>query len=166
MRPRIFIVLILAFLSFLLDQATKYFIKTHFLPYERVTVIPGFFNITYVTNTGTAFGFFSFLGPRTLLWIAVIALVVMVAVYVRHSLKSAEVAYGLSLIVGGALGNMFDRLRFGYVVDFLDVHYKDKFVWPTFNFADVVICIGVALMLFGLLKSSESQKIKVEEKHE
>jgi len=166
MRPRISVAFMLFVLSIALDQATKYFVKTHFRLYERVVVIPDFFNVMYVSNKGTAFGFFNNFGPRYLFVISIVALLVMIAVYMKHGLKSAEIAYGLAMIVGGALGNISDRVRFGYVMDFIDVHYRNKFVWPTFNFADVVICIGVALLLFGLLKKQEEQTAKVEEKHE
>jgi len=164
MRPRFFVVVVLFALSLALDQVTKYFVHVGFHLYERVVVIPDFLNITLVTNEGTAFGLFNALGPKTLFVISIVALVVMLFVYVRHSLRNVEVAYGLALVAGGAIGNQFDRVRLGYVIDFIDFHYYDRFVWPTFNFADVVICIGVALMLFGLLRRTVEQGAKVEEK--
>ena len=149
-------------ISLILDQVTKYIVHTNFHLYERVVIVPNFFNITFVTNRGTAFGLFNALGPKLLFVISVVALAVMLLVYLRHGMRNAEIGYGLALIAGGALGNLADRIRLGYVIDFLDFHYYDRFVWPTFNFADVVICIGVAFMFVGLLRKPAREVAGVE----
>lgn len=138
----------------ILDQLTKLWIMTSFDLHEQQTVIPGFFNLVYVTNTGAAFGFLA--GEKTWLrqvffiTVSVAALVVIFLAY-NHLKKQAGIfAYALGLIAGGAVGNLIDRLRFGSVVDFLDF-YVGSYHWPAFNAADSAITVGVGLFLLGTL---------------
>jgi len=134
-----------------LDQLTKAYIYTHFKLYESLNIIPSFFNITYARNVGAAFSFLasthsSFRQPFFLL-VPVLAMIAIVWI-LRSTLDSQRIqVLSLSLIFGGALGNYIDRIRFGYVVDFLDFHWKEVYHFAAFNVADSSICIGVGLLL-------------------
>lgn len=138
----------------LLDQLSKYYIQRAFRPGQVVTVIPHFFNLTFVLNPGAAFGFLagasaSFRNP---FFIAVSLLAVAFIVYYRFRDGRLGIfpSLGLSLILGGAVGNLVDRLRLGMVVDFLDFYYGD-YHWPAFNLADSAITVGVALMILEMI---------------
>lgn len=144
----------------ILDQSTKYLILAHVRMYEIITVIPGFFNITHVRNRGAAFGMLSGMPDlfRTLFFITVtLAAVVVIAVLVKKTHDRLPIA-AFSLIAGGAVGNVIDRLRFGEVVDFID-WYVRSYHWHTFNVADSAITIGVALLIIDMLfgKSTKAQ---------
>jgi signal peptidase II len=138
----------------IVDQVTKLWIMTAFALHEQLAVIPGFFNLVYVTNTGAAFGFLA--GDKTWLrqfffvTVSIIALVVIALAYNHLKKQSRIFVYSLGLIAGGAVGNLIDRLRFGSVVDFLDF-YLGSYHWPAFNAADSAITVGVGLFLLGTL---------------
>jgi signal peptidase II len=138
----------------IVDQLTKLWIMTSFALHEQLTIIPGFFNLVYVTNTGAAFGFLA--GSKNLLRqaffvaVAILALVVIVFAYTHLKRQGKIFVYALGLIAGGAVGNLIDRLRFGSVVDFLDF-YIGSYHWPAFNAADSAITIGVGMFLLGTL---------------
>ncbi|MDW7772050.1 MAG: signal peptidase II [Desulfobulbaceae bacterium] len=132
------------------DQASKWWIVTHFSLYESLPVVPGFLNLTYLTNTGAAFGL---LAGQPALWrqvffvgIALAALGVIFFIYLRLRRDSFFYELSLALIAGGALGNLIDRIRFGAVIDFLDV-YVGTYHWPAFNIADSAITVGVTIFL-------------------
>jgi len=138
-----------------LDQATKHLIARTVDLYESVTVIPGFFNITRIHNTGAIFGTFSQTNNRlvfallTAASFAALALVVIFFFKTPSADKLMKVA--LTLIAAGALGNQFDRLIRGHVIDFLDF-YVGRAHWPFFNAADSCITIGACLMLVILFR--------------
>jgi signal peptidase II len=153
---RKYIILSLAlFIILLLDQVTKLFIASSYNLYESSAVIPGLFNITYIRNPGAAFGFLAGADPafRSIFFIAVsVAAVVFIALVFRKVRQEEKVAVlGLSLILGGALGNMIDRIRLGEVIDFLDV-YVGSYHWPAFNMADSAISIGAFLLILEIVK--------------
>lgn len=138
---------------FILDQLTKHLIITWFSLYETRTVIPGFFNLTYITNTGAAFGILK--GPEP--WrhvffqaISVAAILSLVYVYLSSAHVNRSFFWGLSLVFGGAMGNLSDRIRYGHVVDFLDF-YSGDWHWPAFNVADSAITIGAILLAYHFL---------------
>lgn len=136
----------------IVDQFTKLLIMTNFFLYEQKSIIPGMFNLVYVTNTGAAFGFLagdkSWLRQAFFVGVAVVALGVIIYAY-AHLRKQAKIyTYALGLIGGGAVGNLIDRLRYGSVVDFLDF-YLGRHHWPAFNMADSAITVGVGLFLLG-----------------
>ena len=140
----------LIILVIVLDQAVKYWVVSSFTLYESLPVIPGFFSLTYLTNTGAAFGL---LAGRPAAWrqvffvgVAVVALAAIAFLY--RKLRRDSVWYGvaLGLIAGGAIGNLIDRIRLGSVIDFLDV-YVGTHHWPAFNVADSAITVGVTLFL-------------------
>jgi len=140
--------------ALLLDQASKIAVDSSMKLYESINIMP-FFNLTYVHNTGAAFSFLAHAGGWQRWLFAGLAFLISGAITVWISrLKQQEVllAVALSLILGGAVGNLIDRVAYGYVIDFLDVYYQD-WHWPAFNVADAAICIGVFLMLlesFGI----------------
>ena len=149
----------LAFLSLGLDQASKIAIDKTFQLYESIAIIPSFFNLTYVHNTGAAFSFLSEAGGWQRWFFATLAIIMSVIMTIwLTKLKENEtlLAVALSLILGGAIGNLIDRLFYGYVIDFLDVYYG-TYHWPAFNIADSAITIGVALMLVDSFKSPEQR---------
>lgn len=139
-----------------LDQVTKWYIVENFNLFESKVILGGFFNLTYITNTGAAFGILS--GPEKwrhifLQVITVMALCGMTCLYKTMRNTSNLFLGGLSLIFGGALGNFIDRVRFGYVVDFLDF-YVGSWHWPAFNVADSCISLGAAMLFIYFLKQT------------
>ena len=153
----------IAALVIIIDQLTKLWIMTNFALYEQQNVIPGLFDLVYVTNTGAAFGFLA--GSKNLLrqlffvGVAIVALVVIVYAYGHLKRQGKIFVYALGLIGGGAIGNLIDRLRFGSVVDFLDF-YLGSYHWPAFNAADSAITVGVGLFLLGTLLQHMEEKKK------
>jgi signal peptidase II len=150
----------LSILALFLDQVSKLAIAGSMTLYQSIQIMP-FFKLTYVHNTGAAFSFLSEAGGWQRWFFAGLALAISVVIAVWLTrLKKHEtlLAVALALVLGGAVGNLIDRLAYGYVIDFLDVYY-DSWHWPAFNIADSAITLGVMLMLaesFGLGKTKES----------
>ena len=130
-----------------LDQLTKWAVIEHVMPQETVAVT-GFFNLVNVRNYGAAFGFLNDPNSTWQIWLFLGATLLAVAVilFVARGAGEQEKALftGLGAILGGALGNLVDRVRIGSVIDFLDVHYAG-WHWPAFNVADIAICVGAGL---------------------
>ena len=143
-----------------LDQLTKVYVHTHFHLGESVVVIPNFFNFTYVRNFGAAFGFLAESHPsfREIFFLSMppIALVIILGILRGVEDNDTKQIIALSSIFGGAIGNYIDRLRFRYVIDFLDFHLYNRWSWPAFNIADMAIVGGVGLLL--LLMFIEKRK--------
>ena len=160
-----FFVTIVTAWIFCLDQAGKIFVHTQLPRQESLPIIDGFFNIAYVTNRGGAFGLFH--GGPEWLRIFLFLLVPLVAfILIFIMLKEAKQPFyvlALGFILGGALGNYVDRLRLGYVVDFLDLHIKD-WHWPTFNFADSFIVLGVGILSYFFFREYQDSKKHPEQK--
>lgn len=135
-----------------LDQVTKIYVHTHFQLGESVKVIEDLFNITYVRNPGAAFGFLAESHPefRELFFLSIppIAMIIIFLILRGVSDKDRLQIFALSNIFGGAIGNYIDRLRFRYVIDFLDFHIKEKYSWPAFNIADSAIVLGVMILMY------------------
>lgn len=143
-----------------IDQATKMYVHTHFGLHESIEVIQGFFNLTYVRNYGAAFGFLadSHQTFREIFFLSMppVALLVILAI-LRGVLETDRwQIVSLSLVFGGAIGNYIDRIRFRYVIDFLDFHIQKKYTWPAFNIADSAIVVGVSILLFLELTRTRS----------
>ncbi|HUA85341.1 MAG TPA: signal peptidase II [Bryobacteraceae bacterium] len=142
----------------LLDRLTKIYIRTHVSPWDVIPVIPGFFNIVHTENPAAAFGVFANLSPewRRLLLIGVSAAVAVIVGYLLfRAPRSGEtnmMRIGFVLVVGGALGNLWDRLFRGTVTDFLQLFFG-SYEFPSFNVADSAITIGAALLLIDLWRS-------------
>jgi signal peptidase II len=143
----------------LLDLWTKWLVLARIDLHEAVPVIPSFFQLVHVRNTGAAFGLGANAANRLvpiLLNLGAIAVFCVVVVYaLRSAVTDRLLQTGLHLILGGAIGNLLDRFRFGYVVDFLDV-YVGNHHWPAFNVADSAICIGIALLFLDMRKKPET----------
>jgi signal peptidase II len=142
-----------------LDIWTKQLVLRKIDLHEAIPVIPGFFQLVHVRNTGAAFGLGANASSKLvplLLNLGAIAVFCVVVVYaLRSAVADRLLQSGLHLILGGAIGNLLDRFRFGYVVDFLDV-YVGRHHWPAFNVADSAICIGIALLLLDMRRQPES----------
>lgn len=129
----------------LLDQASKWLVMAHIPEHRPVAVIPGFFDLVNIRNRGAAFGFLNRSDIEWQFWLFLAATLVAVwaiSVLARHT-RQPLMLVGLGLILGGAVGNLIDRLRFRAVVDFLDVYWRG-WHWPAFNVADMGICVGAA----------------------
>lgn len=150
----------LSLLAIVLDQASKIAVDSTMQLYESIPLIP-FFNLTYVHNKGAAFSFLSEAGGWQRWFFAALAFVISAVLSVwlaRLQKHETLLAIALALVLGGAIGNLIDRLAYGYVIDFLDVYYN-AWHWPAFNIADSAITLGVVLMLaesFGLGKPDNS----------
>lgn len=142
-----------------LDQWSKGLVTRTMEVHQSKTIITDVFDLTYVRNTGAAFGLFASVDSSVkailLNSIAVIVFLIVSAYALRSSHKSVRLQVGLALILGGAVGNLLDRVRFGYVVDFLDFSISGHH-WPAFNVADSAICIGVALLFLDMLNSEDA----------
>ena len=151
----------------ILDQISKLYIYTHFQLSESTAIIPNFFNLTYVRNFGAAFGFLAQTNPGFRDWFFLlmppVALITILIILRGVDSKDNTQILALSSIFGGAVGNYIDRLRFGYVIDFLDFHYQNKYNYPAFNLADSAIVLGVTV-LFLLMFFEEKAKKKSSEK--
>ena len=146
--------IIVAVVVVLVDQLTKAMVRPRLELHESVTVIPGFFDLTRVHNTGTAYGFLDgvdFPGKTVLLVCVAAAALVGLALY-SMSLEPSQrlTRVGLTLVIGGAAGNLIDRLTAGYVLDFVDLYRGNWHFWA-FNVADSAISVGVVLMILELL---------------
>ncbi len=153
----------MAVLVVVLDRVSKWLVATNINLHDSIVVLPGFFRLTHVQNTGAAFGLFADSGSEwkiaILVMFSVLALVVVSALLWKNSHAITTTGVGLSLILGGALGNLWDRLLSGRVVDFFDF-YVGSYHWPAFNVADSAIVIGALLLVGEILfaKSSTEQK--------
>ncbi|BAI80655.1 lipoprotein signal peptidase II [Deferribacter desulfuricans SSM1] len=145
--------LFLTLIIILLDQYTKYIIKTNFELFEVKPIIKGFFNLTYILNPGAAFGFLAKLDEsyRQIFFvlITIIAIFIVIYLFVKEN-RSLLRKISYSLILGGAFGNFIDRLIIGKVVDFLDF-YVGSYHWPAFNIADSAISVGIFFLLLDII---------------
>lgn len=155
--------LLIALVVVLLDRATKWVVAKRLGMHDSIQVIPGFFRITHVENRGAAFSLFADSNATwkmgALVAFSVIALIVVSVMLWRNTHTMATTGIGLSLILGGALGNLWDRLLHGQVVDFL-LFYIGQYQWPAFNVADSAIVVGAGLLIVEILfvKPSAAEK--------
>ncbi len=145
--------LLVIFLLIIADQWTKSIAVQYLDLHHSVTIIESFFDLTLVHNRGAAFGMMSELAEpwRTIFFtlVSIGAFAIIIHVYRSRSPDSYLVPMAVIMITGGAIGNIIDRIRLGYVIDFLDFHYFDKH-WPIFNLADSCITIGVTLLIIEM----------------
>jgi signal peptidase II len=155
MRKSYRIALPIAVLVVILDQLTKLWIQDHMVLYTTRTVIPGFFNIVHVLNRGAAFGFLnrSDIQWQTYFFFAATALAVLIIFHLLRMARDDDklLITGLGLILGGAVGNLIDRIKTGEVVDFLDFYWK-SYHWPAFNVADIAIFLGSLGLVFAFYR--------------
>jgi signal peptidase II len=157
--------LALSLLVVVLDAWTKWLVNARIALHDAIPVIPNLFQLVHVRNTGAAFGIGadaqSALVPLLLNGGAIAVFFVVVIYAFRSPITDRALQTGLHLILGGAIGNLIDRFRFRYVVDFLDFYVTTggrEHHWPAFNVADAAICIGIGL-LFVDMKRAEKQSL-------
>ena len=153
-RKSVYLLISLAVLS--LDQWTKWLIESHLPEASSHEVIPGLLHISHVRNTGVAFGMFADGNPDHSRWIlslfGVVALGLIATLFYRASVKDRGLLAALAMVMGGAVGNLLDRISSGAVTDFIAV-YIGNYRWPDFNVADSAISIGLVLILFDSFRS-------------
>ncbi|MGH8433170.1 MAG: signal peptidase II [Pseudomonas sp.] len=149
----------LSVLVFVLDQASKFYFEGALTLYQQIVVIPDYFSWTLAYNTGAAFSFLAD-GSGWQRWLfALIAIGVSAVLVVwLKRLKVAEtwLAIALALVLGGALGNLYDRVMLGHVVDFILVHWQNRWYFPAFNIADSAITVGAILLALDMFKTKKS----------
>jgi signal peptidase II len=151
-RLKIVLILIPALVILALDLGTKHLALETLEPMESRQVT-GFFNLVLVKNQGAAFSLFSGDGPNQGLKMALLAFLAMIPLgwfYKQATDKDRLLLVAMGLVIGGAMGNIYDRLQYNSVVDFLDFHWGDSH-WPAFNVADIGICTGVGLLALSVL---------------
>ena len=157
-EKKYFLFIGLALIILFLDQASKWMAVTHIEAHESLSVIPGFFNVVLVNNRGMAFGIFSQTrsGFYYFFLLATTIGVTGVILFFFFWMKETQnwLTIGLSLILGGALGNLVDRVRLGYVIDFLDFFLKG-YHWPAFNVADSAVTVGTFWLLFNIIQGKK-----------
>ncbi|MCX7978041.1 MAG: signal peptidase II [Bdellovibrionaceae bacterium] len=165
MRKYLYLISVSGFII-ALDQLVKIYVHTSFKLGESVPVIQNIFHITYVRNFGAAFGLLSESHPafREAFFLVMppVALIVILVILRRvQNEKTAEII-ALAAVFGGAVGNYIDRLRFRYVIDYLDFHWYGKYSFPAFNIADSSIVCGVAVIFISLLLENRLNKKNIE----
>ncbi|MDF3012076.1 MAG: lipoprotein signal peptidase [Cellvibrio sp.] len=149
---------ITALIVLVLDQASKHAIEAAF-EFGETKVFTSFFNFTLAYNPGAAFSFLADAGGWQRWFFAIIAIAasVLLSVWIaRTAQQKPREAFALAFILGGALGNLYDRIALGHVVDFIVVHYQDNF-WPAFNIADSAITLGAAVLIIDMLFNKEKK---------
>ncbi|HEX8817884.1 MAG TPA: signal peptidase II [Terriglobales bacterium] len=148
--------LTVALLVLALDRASKWLIMKRIRLHDGIQIIPGFFRITHEENRGAAFSLFADSPAQwkmaLLVTFSILALIVVSTLLWRNTHSMATTGFGLALIMGGALGNLWDRLVRGKVTDFL-LFYVGSYQWPAFNVADSAIVVGACLLAFEILSS-------------
>jgi signal peptidase II len=159
--------LLIAFVVVVLDRWTKHVVAKRISLYSHIQVIPGFFRLTHTENTGAAFSLFADSPAHwktgLLIAFSVVALAVVSFLLWKNDRAHVVTGIGLALIMGGALGNLWDRVTSGRVVDFLLLYVK-RYQWPVFNLADSAIVVGAGLLIVEILfhKSSGQEEVAAE----
>ena len=157
----------LSAIIFGLDRITKHWVSAHIAEGSAIPVIPHVFRISHVLNAGAAFSMFTDSPhPERTRWMltafSILAAIVVFAVLLRVGRRMSLTALSMALVLGGAIGNVWDRLRTGTVVDFLEVHII-HYHWPDFNIADSAIVIGGILLLLDSLRPKETEDTQIQE---
>ncbi len=146
----------------ILDHLTKWLVAARMDLHDAIELIPNLLRFSYVQNSGVAFGLFarsqSVWKPYLLAAMAVVAVAVILVYSSRMPSNRVLLQVALAITMGGILGNFTDRVVHGFVVDFIEFHYKELFYWPTFNVADSAISIGIALLLIDTVKNPEMEE--------
>jgi signal peptidase II len=148
---------------FALDRWSKWLVETQFTNIDSKAIIPGFFNIVRAQNPGVAFGIFAENASQSrtpiLIGLSVVAVLLLAGMLWRIERLDTPSAIGLALIFGGAMGNVFDRVRVGSVTDFLDF-YAGSYHWYTFNLADASICTGAGLLILSMFRGRHHHEVR------
>ena len=156
-----FVDFLLALLVVAMDRASKLWVVHHVPMFKRRQIIPSFFQITHTENSGAAFSLFADSASRwkeqALIAFSLAALAVLLYLLAQQKQAFSKGAIAISLIMGGAVGNLWDRIAHGRVVDFL-LFYVGKYEWPVFNLADSCIVVGAILLAWSILWTTEAEK--------
>ncbi len=160
-RDMRWVMVVIAAVVVALDRVTKLWIMAHIKPGHGIVVIPQVFRLTHVLNTGAAFSMFEssaspLLVRNLLIAFSIAAVVVVVVLIWTMGRRVTLMSVALALILGGAVGNLYDRIRYAHVVDFLEVHIV-HYHWPDFNVADSAIVVGACLLLLEMLRPQRSE---------
>jgi signal peptidase II len=151
----------IAALVFLLDRVTKYLVAQNIALYDSISIIPGFFRLTHVQNRGAAFGIFDESPSEWKVWMLIVfslaALIIVTVLLWKNSFALTATGVALSLVLGGAAGNLWDRLVAGHVTDFL-LFYIGQHIWPAFNVADSAIVCGALLLVAEILFTKNAEQ--------
>jgi signal peptidase II len=144
-----------------IDQLTKFLVTTSLRPNDSIPIFEAFLRITYVQNSGMAFGLFANVDPNTRVLILLLfpSLILAGMLFLFAKIKESQIIsiYAYCFIVGGALGNILDRVRAGHVVDFLDFHFHHRWHFPAFNIADCAVSFGIFLLCLHLIFEREAR---------
>jgi len=143
--------LLIIILGLLLDRATKMWASSVLMKIDEIAVIKGFFSLSYLENRGAAFGIFQ----NKALLLAAVTIIILAGMFyylIKFKPQSKLLKVSISFIACGALGNLYDRLTYNYVIDFISFHYSNIYYFPTFNVADMMVVAGTALMLLYMIK--------------
>lgn len=149
-----------AIIVLLLDQFTKAIVRKYVAPVELIEVIKGFFEISYAENTGAAFG--TFAGQNRIFIVVGFIAIIFMLLYYRQFKESLWMKIALGFLLGGAMGNLVDRLVFHYVTDFIRVRYWlfQLRWWPSYNIADAAVFIGAVMLIIGIIRSGRLSEVK------
>jgi signal peptidase II len=157
--------IVISTLVILVDQGTKILVMREMVIGQSIPVIEGFLSFTYIRNPGAAFGFLSSSSESFripfFLGISAVAIGVVLFFYLKEARENRLLQVGLSFILGGAIGNMIDRIRFQEVVDFIDA-YLGQLHWPAFNVADSAITVGVTLLILDMIFGGGTKRKRVQ----
>jgi signal peptidase II len=160
MRDKRWLMLVIAAVIVVLDRWSKLWIEKHIELGHAIPVWPGVFRLTHVLNTGAAFSMFEGANSQALVRNMLVAfsigaVIVVLVLLWKLGRTITLTSFALALILGGAIGNMYDRVKFAYVVDFLEVHIY-HYHWPDFNVADSAIVVGACLLLIEMLRPQKT----------
>jgi signal peptidase II len=150
---KIVLSILVAAATILADQIAKRAVVTSIIEGDRVPVLGNFFRLSHITNPGAVFGVMSGAGTYFTVFSIFAGAVLLVVIFFSRK-STALVRISLGMVLGGALGNLIDRIRFGAVVDFLDIGFGESARWPSFNIADAAITVGVVLLIGNTLRTS------------
>lgn len=153
-----------AALVIIIDQISKYAVQHMLAMHDYIEIIPGLFNLTYVQNPGAAFGIFGetagILRLVILIGISIFALAMLLFMYQKTEGRYTLTHSGIAMIIGGAVGNLIDRIRLSWVMDFLDFYWNGHH-WPAFNIADAAITLGTVILMFNILFSKNRNSLNI-----
>ena len=162
-KANLIISVVIIVLGVAIDQITKIIAVTYLVYGKAITIIPYVLNLNIVRNKGSAFGMGHSWPPvlqkTVLLALPIIAIIVITVILMKNIKGHRLMISSFALILGGAIGNVYDRIASKYVVDFIEVHYK-QYHWPNFNFADMIICVGVGLYIIYSFRSPKKVDAK------
>lgn len=149
--------ILIIILGLFLDRITKIWALNTLIKVPEIVLIENLFSFSYLENRGAAFGIFQ----NKVIFLALVTFIIMVMIVyylIRYKPQSKLLRISLALILSGAIGNLIDRIGYKYVVDFIMIHYKDIYYFPTFNVADMLVVIGTAFLAIYLMKEDNNGK--------